>query len=266
MSQRVVTVMLRVKDGKGNRLYHRAVVASNGSIKPFYALIGGKPEHRPEAIYYLRYQATTGKRRYQFVGRDPKLAWMMQMQRQHIIAGESMGLPTAEAPKGTPPPRMVPAEIPSAAALVHPQAPVAITASDRLGVARIIDKYVREVTALKNRKLGENYRFKLGTFLKTFEKTYLDEIGDDEIIVYITKLRERNLSDRTIKNYCTALRTFLKRHGYSEKLKKHFIPKPTEKIVRAYSGDQLKALFAAANPKRRCCSDSFSGSGCVSER
>ncbi len=89
---------------------------------------------------------------------------------------------------------------------MHVEAPQADISSERLALAGTIDKYVKEVTALKHRKRGQDYQFKLGTFLKTFKKTYLDEIGDDDVIAYISSLKNQKLSDRSIKNYCTSLR------------------------------------------------------------
>jgi hypothetical protein len=48
MHRRTVGIMLRVKEGHGNQPYYPAVVAANGTIKPFYARIGGKPVLRQD--------------------------------------------------------------------------------------------------------------------------------------------------------------------------------------------------------------------------
>jgi hypothetical protein len=39
MRQRTVRIMLRVKVGQGQDHYYPAVVAANGTVKPFYAQI-----------------------------------------------------------------------------------------------------------------------------------------------------------------------------------------------------------------------------------
>ena len=90
--------MLRVKEGKGRQPFYPAVVAPNGAVKPFCARIAGKETLREDGVYYLRYTDAHSKRHYQFVGRDPKLARTMQFQRQHVIAGEAIGLQTVEPP------------------------------------------------------------------------------------------------------------------------------------------------------------------------
>jgi hypothetical protein len=117
-------MMLRVNEGHGNQPYYRAVVAGNGSIKPFYALIGGKPVCRQDGVYYIRYRDKTGKRHYQFAGTDPKLLRVMQLQRQHVIAGEEMGLPAVDPPPAARPKKVLALEPPSVAPLVNPQAPM----------------------------------------------------------------------------------------------------------------------------------------------
>jgi len=91
MRQRTVRIMLRVKQGQGQQRYYPAVLAANGTVKPFYAQIAGKAECREDGVYYLRYTDSGKKRHYQYVGTDPKLARTMQLQRHHVIAGEKIG-------------------------------------------------------------------------------------------------------------------------------------------------------------------------------
>ena len=69
MRQRTVRIMLRIR---GN--YYPAVLAANGTVKPFYAQIAGGAACREDGVYYLRYTDSRKKRRYQYVGSDPKLA------------------------------------------------------------------------------------------------------------------------------------------------------------------------------------------------
>jgi integrase len=261
MHQRTVSIMLRVKEGHGNQPYYPAVVAANGAIKPFFARIAGKPVCRQDGVYYLRYRDKAGRRHYQFAGTDPKQVRVMQLQRQHVIAGEEMGLPTVATPPATRPKKVLPAEPPSVVTLVNPKAPPAEIPNDRLALAATIDKFLREVTAIRSRKRAFEYRFQLGLFLKMFEKTYLDEIDDDDLIAYVAMLRGRNLSAHTIANHCATLNAFLRRYGYMDKVKKRLIPKGTEKKVRAYSASDLKAIFKSANPEEEILFRFFLGLG-----
>jgi hypothetical protein len=253
--------MLRVNEGHGNQPYYQAVVAANGSIKPSYALIRGKPVCRQDGVYYLRYRDKTGKRHYQFAGTDPKQVRVMQLQRQHVIAGEEMGLPAVDPPPAARPKKVLALEPPSVAPLVNPQAPPADASSNRLAMAPTVDKFVREMTAIRSRGRAYGCRLQLGLFLKTFKKAYLDEIDDDDVIAYVAKLRERNLSLRTIANYCATLNAFLRRYDYKDRVKKRFVPKPTEKKVCAYSAADLKAIFKSATPEEEILFRFFLGIG-----
>jgi integrase len=101
----------------------------------------------------------------------------------------------------------------------------------------------------------------LGIFLEIFEKTYMDEIGDDQVIAFIAELRRRRLSERTIKNYCTDLIAFLRRYDLHLRVKKAFIPKPTMKVVRIYPLEDLRKLFAVASPEDQILFRFFFGLG-----
>lgn len=130
MRQRTVRNLLRIKDS-----YYPAVVAANGTIKPFYADIGGKPVCLESGVNYLRYTDAKGKRHCQYVGRDPKLARTMQLQRLHVIAGEEMGLETVDPPPAPKPQRITRIEPLSVVPLVHPLVPPPDLSGRRLPLA-----------------------------------------------------------------------------------------------------------------------------------
>ena len=75
MRQRTVKIMLRVKLGQGQDRYYPAVVAANGTVKPFHAQIAGTPTLREDGVYDLRSTDSRKKRRYQYVGTDP--SWLV---------------------------------------------------------------------------------------------------------------------------------------------------------------------------------------------
>jgi hypothetical protein len=123
MSQRIATLMIRSRDSHGERRFYRAFIAPNGNAKPLFAIVAGQPELRPDGIYYLRYRERDGTRRYQYIGKDPQLARLVQVQRQHLINDEDLGLPSVEGPKVPPPVKVAPAELPSVVPLIHRQRP-----------------------------------------------------------------------------------------------------------------------------------------------
>jgi hypothetical protein len=172
MHRRTVSIMLGVKEGHGNQPYYPVVVAANGTIKPFFARIGGKSVCRADGVYYLRYRDKSCKRHFQFAGTDPKHARVMQLQQQHVIDGEEVGLPTVAPPPALRPKKVVDPLPPSVAPLVNPNAPAAETSDNRHTLAPTIDKFLREVTAIRSRRRALEFRFQLGLFLKMYEKTY----------------------------------------------------------------------------------------------
>jgi hypothetical protein len=64
-----VRIKIRVRLSDGTYLFLDPIDSANGKLKPFYAIVDGKPEHHPEGNYFLRY-AKNGKR----VGNDAQLA------------------------------------------------------------------------------------------------------------------------------------------------------------------------------------------------
>jgi hypothetical protein len=51
-----VKLYIRVRRSDGTRQYLNPVYSANGKLKPFHALVDGKPEHHPEGVYNLRYK------------------------------------------------------------------------------------------------------------------------------------------------------------------------------------------------------------------
>lgn len=261
MRQRTVTILLRVKEGHGNQPYYPVVFAGNGIIKPFYARINGEVVFRKDGVYYLRYTDRNGKRHNQYAGTDPNHVRTLRAYREHIIAGEKMGLITSEPPAVPRPVKLRGQEPESVAGLVAPEAPKPDEGTNRLPLARTVDEYVREMDIVRSRKRANEYRHKLGVFVKCFRKTYLDEISDDDIVQYIATVRKLNLSTRTIANYCLTLRAFLCRYGFTDKVPKRLIPKATEKAVQAYRSEEMKCLFRVADSEEEILFRFFLGLG-----
>ena len=72
MANRRVSLMIRINDG-GKRPFVKPVYATNGRIRPLYALVDGVPQRRPEGTYYPRW--SDGERRvWEPAGVDPYAA------------------------------------------------------------------------------------------------------------------------------------------------------------------------------------------------
>lgn len=57
-----VTLAVRIHLASGKRRYSNPVFASNGRLKPQYAIVDGNSVHHPEAVYALRYKGVNGTR------------------------------------------------------------------------------------------------------------------------------------------------------------------------------------------------------------
>ena len=90
---------IRVKLADGSRPYCEPVYSANKKLKPLYAMVAGKPVHRPEAVYHLRY-LRDGKRIWESVGNDPQEALNSQHQREIILNAQQAGV-TVEDPSIT---------------------------------------------------------------------------------------------------------------------------------------------------------------------
>jgi hypothetical protein len=87
-------------------------------------------------------------------------------------------------------------------------------------------------------------------FRKSCNKQFLDEISKQDPTDFVVFQKKQNLSDRTIDNRLTDLGTFLHANNVAPSLHQSY----TEKKVRAYSVEELRALNAAG-----MCEDSQSG-------
>ncbi len=247
MRKRTVSVYLRVREGGGKQPYYPAAYTSNGTLRPLHALIQGKPVQRPDGNYYLRYRTRDGKRHFEYCGVDPKLATTMRLQRQHVIAGEDLGLATVPMPPAVRRPKTEP-DTP-VDDLESPLAAPAELVGGRLPLAKTIETYVKEKQILTGRSSG--YRFPLTEFLKQSRLMYLDQVEDEAVVAYIAYLVKLGKSASTVEGRIVTLTAFLRRYKLEKRFRCGLAPKPTQKLVRTYSPHVLEALIAAATAEER---------------
>lgn len=80
-------------------------------------------------------------------------------------------------------------------------------------------------------------------------RTYLDEVKGDDIMDFAMLLRQQGFADRTVANRVNRVNCFLKKNGIVNLLDegdKQSL-KYVEKIVDAYTSEELAALFTAAD-------------------
>lgn len=117
--QSPVKLYLRVRFPDGSHPFLKAAFASNGRIRPNYAMHAGKAISFPSSSYYLRYQSN-GKRVWEPAGDDASLAMVNLQRKVHALEGPpwaSWSLPLRASSR------------PSSLRLRHPQSNVPTTPS-----------------------------------------------------------------------------------------------------------------------------------------
>jgi len=115
----------------------------------------------------------------------------------------------------------------------------------RRTVADAIDKYMRDVQNSKAKDTVQRYGSVLNEFSRGCVKQFVDEIGIDDLKAYVDQMRKTGLADRTIDNRLTYVGVFLHASGVSKEVKLH--QRYTERIVEAYSQEELDLFFAACD-------------------
>ena len=108
-----------------------------------------------------------------------------------------------------------------------------------------IDKYIENVQT-KSSKTSGGYRYTLQQFYASAGNLVLSSVTTQQLYDFVGYLRREGLGDRTIHNRVGEVVTFLRHFGIKEVTLR---VKYVEQKVRAYRPDELKALFAVADPE-----------------
>jgi integrase len=99
----------------------------------------------------------------------------------------------------------------------------------------------------KAKKAHLAYSITLNWFSKVCKAQTIEAMTRDDVLKYTDLLRDSGLTPRTIANRLVFLKTFFKHFDLAWPMLKTDRVKFTEKTVEAYSLEDLKSLFAAAN-------------------
>lgn len=137
--------------------------------------------------------------------------------------------------------------------VVIPKAP-----TGGLMLDKAIDIYLAN-SAKKSGKTVSAYAYCMKEFFRVIGNKPLASIAQQDLIDFVGAMRAEGLADRTIHNRIAEVVGLLRSNGMKEvKLRVRY----TEKEVRAYRPDELKALFAAATPDEWLLFQFFLGLGC----
>jgi hypothetical protein len=254
MSNRTATLYIRITTKDGRNSYCKPVYLSKGRLKPHCAMVGDKPEHHPEGVYYTRVGTDGGKQRFESVGKDPYVALDKLAEEQRRLRDRQRGIPSA---------------VPVSSKLE----------GARMSINEAVEQYFRNLYSQgKDPKTIRAYKLAIQEFRQSCEKRFLDEIRKQDLLDFMgwlrtqpPKLRKdgqphkpRRSGDpnRTYFNKVNDVVIFLSAHGINRLLKKSEYPKFAEKPVVYYDAEQVRALYAAAkNDEERFTLDYFLKSG-----
>jgi hypothetical protein len=86
-----VRLKIRVRLSDGTYPFLDPVESANRKLKPFYAVVHGKPGYHPEGTYFLRY-ARDGTRMWENGGKDPQLAVIAKQRRAKAPEAQAVGV------------------------------------------------------------------------------------------------------------------------------------------------------------------------------
>ena len=221
----------------GKRSYYKPAMRSTGWPDPAAVLVKGR-KVRVEANQIHAYYVTWfegKKQQWENVGRDSLDAWQAKLNREALLQGAT-GAEQLVKSKGR-----------------------------RVTVADAIETFLEDVKAGKSAKTHLARKRMLALFQESCSKQYLDQITEADCQQFIRFLRKRYdtpKGKRTVYNVFQGLNTFLRANKIfvaGELLGKLDYD---EKIVDAYTKDELKALKKACSDEEWLVWDFFWWSGC----
>jgi integrase len=215
--------------------YCKAVVSSNGKIKPDFVVVGSQEQKHPEGSYYL-----ANKGQWIPVGNNALEAQRKRMLTLHQLEYERLSGKT----------------------------PVAATLAGRTPLALAAGKYFSNCEARGlDPKSIRAYRSAVDPFVSQCKRAYVEDVGKQDLIDFIGWLRKQPVPkrkhgnpDRTINNKVGHLTIFLKEFGVSHVLKKNEYPRYHKKKVVAHTDEELALLYGHANAEELFLLDYFIGS------
>lgn len=251
MAIRTVTIKIRIRTHEGKRLRVNPVWETKGRLKALYARVGGKAEHHPEGVYYLRYG-----NRWECVGQQTDVAIATKLRREQELADA--------------------ANAPSPVITITQSGPTILDALDLYLAKKAIMDPTTDKEALVPKTLS-HIRGVVEAFQRTCGKTYLREVMGEDLVRYFSmlrtqanldpkdpnyteKLRKRNV---TVKGHYATLRSFFKKQkiNITDMLEEEQIPRCKGRIPEAYTEEEILKMWAAAKPEEKIRLQFFCASG-----
>jgi len=144
------------------------------------------------------------------------------------------------------------------AALLSAVPAAASAPAKRVNVDDAMATYLSTIVATRAHKTWLAYNLILNEFRKTCAKENIDQIDKADLTAFVVAQKKGGQDDRTVANRLAGVVTFLRAHGIVNVTLRHTY---TEKKVKAYSVEELRALNAASTDEELQIWQFFLGTG-----
>ena len=234
MANKTAGIRINVTKADGTRTFAKPVQYANGSLKEGWAEIKGEQLHFKGANYWITWYEN-GKKKWEKVGPSAADARTFQKRREATLVAVNHGVDVRTDEDAS-----------------------------RVTVVTAVAQYVGDIAAEKSAKTAAGYARYLTLFQQSFTKTYMDQITEEDLKDFLRYLRgtQFDYSKRTIYNIFQGINTWLRANKVMIGGELLGRLNYDEKIVTAYSEEELKALFAHCDAEERMLWEFFGFSGC----
>jgi len=238
MRQQEVGLYIRIRTTNGKQSYCRPVWLNKRELKDGWAFVAGKPEHRPEGVYHLRY-TVNGKRVWEKVGKDSHKALQAWANRKWILNNTDTTTRVG--------------------ATFWAEHQPSVAAPNKLTLQDWQEKFLelkRTTTKKDGTPLDDEtitaYKRQLTEFLSICKAEVAEEITGQDLRNYMAALRKRGLMHWSVCNNYTSIATFLKFIGVDHKTLLPYgeRPAPDEGTPESYSEEEISRFFNALTDER----------------
>ena len=214
-----VNITASVKLAGGWR-FCKVPTGANHKLKPGFVLVAGQEIEAPDPKPYY-------------------LDFLQDGQRKRLAAGKTAVEAQAAADRQT---KLLTAHRTAAdAGITLPEE----SATGKRSLQTAVGVYLLEIQAHKKPKTFSAYKTALMYFLESCRKHNLEDIVRADMLHFITCLRKKGQSDRSVANKFENVMTFLKQQKITGLIGKGDWPRFTEEEPECYTQEELDKFFAA---------------------
>jgi integrase len=202
----------------GNWTHAPALYDSKGRIRRDHVRVNGSDEVHAEGGYFMEFW-DQGKRHREVAGPDAFTAAEKARVKQAELSAMRHGII---------PPRVEPPAEP-----------------ERTTVADAVKNYTEYIQFHRSLRTFRTYRPILAAFRDSCHRTYIDEVGRDDLLAFATACLKQDQKGKSIYNKLVVLSQLLKQHGKARVLQSSDWPSFVATVRPIYEDKELEKLFAA---------------------